>query len=60
MRMEDYLEGMETGEGAGVEGRKEETYGSQKGFTFGREIRFFFWVVSEIGMKDQLVKITGG
>ena len=52
MRMEDYLEGMETGEGAGVEGRKEETYGSQKGFTFGREIRFFFWVVSEIGMKD--------
>ena len=59
MMMEDDLEGMETGEGAGVEGSKEETYDSQKGFTFGRE-RFFFWVVSEIGMKDQLVKITGG
>ena len=33
---------METGDGAGVEDRKEETYGSQKGFTFGREVRFFF------------------
>lgn len=50
MMTEDDLEGMETDEGAGVEGRKEETYSSQKGFTFGRERSdFFFWVVSETG-----------